>query len=44
MAWNHTEKKRGKAREATNYKKLNYNTVFDEYYIPNKTVLFNRIQ
>ena len=28
-----------------NYKKLNNNnTVFDGYYIPNKTVLFNRIQ
>ena len=27
-----------------NYKKLNDSTVFDGYYIPNKTVLFNRIQ
>ena len=27
-----------------NYKKFNDNTVFDGYYIPNKTVLFNRIQ
>ena len=27
-----------------NYKKLNDNTVFDGYYIPNKTVLFKRIQ
>ena len=27
-----------------NYKKLNDNTVFDGYYIPNKTILFNRIQ
>ena len=27
-----------------NYKKLNDNTVFDGYYIPNKTVLFNTIQ
>jgi len=27
-----------------NYKKLNDNTVFNGYYIPNKTILFNRIQ
>ena len=27
-----------------NYKKLNDNTVFDGYYIPNQTALFNRIQ
>ena len=27
-----------------NYKKFNDNTVFDSYYIPNKTVFFNRIQ
>ena len=27
-----------------NYKKLNDNTVFDGYCIPNKTVLFKRIQ
>jgi len=27
-----------------NYKKLNDNTIFDGYYIPNKIVLFNRIQ
>ena len=27
-----------------NYKKLNDNNVFDGYYIPNKTVIFNRIQ
>jgi len=27
-----------------NYKKFNDNTVFDGYYIPNKTVFLNRIQ
>ena len=27
-----------------NCKKLNDNIVFDGYYIPNKTVLFNKIQ
>ena len=27
-----------------NYKKFNDYTIFDGYYIPNKTVLFNRIQ
>ena len=26
------------------YKKLNDNTIFDGYYIPNKIVIFNRIQ
>ena len=26
------------------YEKLNDNTIFDGYYIGNKTVLFNRIQ
>ena len=41
---NHAEEKRGKSRVVINYKKLNDNTVFDGYYIPNKTVLFNRIQ
>jgi len=44
MIRNHTEKKRGKARMIMNYKKFNDNTVFDGYYIPNKTVIFNRIQ
>ena len=34
--------KRGK-RRVTNYKNLN-NNVFDDYYIPNKTFLFKRIQ
>jgi len=41
---NHAEEKRGNARMVINHKKLNDNTVFDGYYIPNKTVLFNRIQ
>jgi len=44
MVRSHAEEKRGKARMVINYKKLNDNTVFDGYYIPNKTVLFNRIQ
>jgi len=44
MVKNHAEEKREKARMVINYKKLNDNTVFDGYYIPNKTVLFNRIQ
>ena len=44
MVRNHAEEKRGKARMVINYKKLNDNTVFDGFYIPNKTVLFNRIQ
>ena len=43
MVRNQVEEKRGKARMVINYKKLNDNTVFDGYYIPNKTVLFNRI-
>jgi len=38
------KEKEGKARIVINYKKLNNNTVFYGYYIPNKTVLFNRIQ
>ena len=44
MVRNYVEEKRGKARIGINYKKLNDNTVFDGYYIPNKTVLFNTIQ
>jgi len=44
MVTNHAEEKREKARMVINYKKLNDNTVFSGYYIPNKTVLFNRIQ
>jgi len=34
---NHAEEKREKVRMVINYKKLNDNTVFDGYYIPNKT-------
>jgi len=44
MVRNHAEEKRGKARIVINYKNLNNNTVIDGCYIPNKTVLFNRIQ
>jgi len=43
MVRNHAEET-GKSRMVINYKKLNDNIVFDSYYIPNKTVLFNRIQ
>ena len=44
MVRNHAELKREKARMVINYNKFNDNTVFDGYYIPNKAVLFNRIQ
>jgi len=44
MVRNHAKEKRGKVRMVFNYKKLNDNTIFDGYYIPNKTVFFNRIQ
>ena len=44
MVRNHVEEKREKVRMLINYKKLNDNTIFDGYYIPNKIVLFNRIQ
>ena len=44
MVRNHAEEKRGKVIMIINHKKLNDNTVFDGYYIPNKTVFFNRIQ
>jgi len=43
MVRNHAEEKRAKERMVIDYKKLNDNTVFDGYYIPNKNVLFNRI-
>ena len=36
MLRNHAEEKRGKAKMVINYKM----SVFDGYYIPNKTVLF----
>jgi len=44
MLRNHTNEERGKAQMIINYKKLNDNTIFDCYYIPNKAVLFNRIK
>ena len=44
MIRNHAEEKREKARMIINYEKFNDNTVFDGYYIPNKTILLNRIQ
>ena len=43
MVRNHVEEKIGKTRMVINYKRLNDNTVFYGYYIPNKIVLFNRI-
>jgi len=43
MVRNHTKDKREKARMVINYKMLNDNTVFDDYYIPNKAILFDRI-
>ena len=33
--------KRGKVRMVINYKEVNKNTKFDEYYIPNKKILIN---
>ena len=44
MIRNHVEEKRRKARMVINYKKFDDNAVFDGYYIPKKTVIFNRIQ
>jgi len=44
MVRNHAEEKRGKARMVISYKKLNDNTVFDGYYIPNKKLLFNKFK
>ena len=44
MVKNHAKEKRGKVRMTINYKKFNDNTIFDGYYIPNKTVIFNIIQ
>ena len=44
MVRNHAKKKRGKVRMVINYKKFNDNILFDGYYIPNKTILFSRIQ
>jgi len=44
MVRNHAEERREKDGMVINYKKLNDNTIFGGYYIPNITVLFNRIQ
>ena len=44
MVRNHAGEKSGKTRMVINYKKLNDNTVFNDYYILNRTVLFNKIQ
>ena len=41
MVRKHSEIKRGKARMVINYKEVNKNTKFDEYYIPNKEILIN---
>ena len=38
MVRNHAEEKRGKARTVINYEKVNNNTVFDDFYIPNKAI------
>jgi len=37
----HDEEKREKTRIVINCKKLNDNTVFNDYYIPYETVIFN---
>jgi len=44
MVRNHVEEKREAVMMAINYRKLNDNTTFDDYYITNKTVPFNIIQ
>ena len=41
MIRNYAEEKRAKDRMIINYRKLNNNTIFDGYYIPNKVVIFN---
>jgi hypothetical protein len=41
---NHSEIVRGKSRMVINYKRLNDNTVYDAYNIPNKQEWINRIQ
>jgi len=40
----HSEQKIGKIRMVYNYKRLNDNTLIDEYTIPSKDMLINRIQ
>ena len=41
MVRKHGEIKRGKVKMVINYKKVNKNTKFDGYYIPNKEILIN---
>jgi len=43
MGKNRTKEKWKNIKMVLNYKKLNSNTVFYGYYIPNKAILFNRI-
>ena len=40
----HSEQIRGKSRMVIDYKRLNNNTIDDEYDIPDKTKLINSIQ
>jgi hypothetical protein len=42
MVRNHSEFKRGKARMVINYRRLNEQLEFDEYFIPRKDVLVNQ--
>lgn len=44
MVRNHAEQKRGKARMVINYKRLNQNLKFDDYFIPRKDVLINLVK
>ena len=44
MIRNHVKENRGQERMVIDYKKFNDNIIFDGYYIPNKTIIFNRIQ
>ena len=44
MVRNHTEKKREKARILINYKKINCNNVFDDYYIDDILVFSKTIE
>ena len=41
MVRKHSEIQRRKTRMVINYKKVNKNTKFDGYYIPNKEILLN---
>ena len=44
MVRNHAREKGKRLEWQSITKRLNDNTIFDTYYIPNKIVLFNRIQ